>query len=92
MELCEILLNCYSISLTSCSSLHILDIYPTRVVGVYMMLIITAIILFAVYYMLKNRNSVAPVKQLTNLEILKRRYAMGEISREQYLLMLKEFE
>jgi putative membrane protein len=26
------------------------------------------------------------------LEILKRRYAMGEISREQYLLMLKEFE
>lgn len=57
-----------------------------------MMLIITALILFAVYYILKNRNSVAPVKQLTNLEILKRRYAMGEISREQYLLMLKEFE
>ncbi|MDX9985693.1 hypothetical protein SDC9_68926 [bioreactor metagenome] len=57
-----------------------------------MMLIITAIILFAAYYILKNRNSVAPVKQLTNLEILKRRYAMGEISREQYLLMLKEFE
>lgn len=58
-----------------------------------MMLIFTAIILFAVYYIFKkNRNSVAPVKQLTNLEILKRRYAMGEISREQYLLMLKEFE
>ncbi len=57
-----------------------------------MMLIFTALILFAVYYIFKNRNSVAPVKQLTNLEILKRRYAMGEISREQYLLMLKEFE
>jgi putative membrane protein len=57
-----------------------------------MMLIFTALILFVVYYFMKNRNSVAPVKQLTNLEILKRRYAMGEISREQYLLMLKEFE
>ncbi|MEA4865036.1 MAG: SHOCT domain-containing protein [Sphaerochaeta sp.] len=57
-----------------------------------MMLIFTALILFVVYYFMKNRNSVTPVKQLTNLEILKRRYAMGEISREQYLLMLKEFE
>jgi len=57
-----------------------------------MMLIFTVLILFAVYYFVKNRNSVVPVKQLTTLEILKRRYAMGEISREQYLVMLKEFE
>ncbi len=57
-----------------------------------MMLIFTALILFAVYYIMKNRESVAPVKQLTNLEILKRRYANGEMSREQYLYMLKKFE
>lgn len=57
-----------------------------------MMLIFTVLILFAVYYFVKNRNSVVPVKQLTTLEILKRRYAMGEISREQYMVMLKEFE
>jgi len=57
-----------------------------------MMLIFTVLILFAAYYFVKNRNSVVPVKQLTTLEILKRRYAMGEISREQYIVMLKEFE
>lgn len=52
---------------------------------------IIAGICFLIYYIIKSSNRDAPGKE-TPLEILKRRYAAGEISYEEYRRMKEELK
>lgn len=57
-----------------------------------MMIFSLALGLMVLYFFLKSRQSLVPIKQPTALEILRRRYAAGEISREVFLLLTRELQ
>ena len=45
--------------------------------------------LMALYFFIKSQKAMVPIKVPTTLEVLRRRFAAGQISREEYLLLLK---
>jgi len=92
VELCEILLNCYSISLTKHHYLTILEVHPKGMVGAYMMIFSLVIGLIGLYFLVKNQHSLVPIKQPTALEILRRRYAAGQITREEFLILSRDLQ
>ena len=60
--------------------------------GMFMMILVLLLGLAVVYFLLKKQGESRPVEMSreTPLEILKRRYAKGEISREQFEEMKKD--
>lgn len=58
-----------------------------------MSLVLLAIILYVIYvYSQKNPGGLFPGTPETPLEILKKRYARGEITREEYYTVKKDLE
>jgi putative membrane protein len=45
--------------------------------------------LIALYFLIKSQKAMVPIKVPTTLEVLKRRYAAGQISREEYMVYLQ---
>ncbi len=58
-----------------------------------MSVILLAIILYIIYgYTQKNPGGIFPAAPETPVEILKKRYARGEITREEYFTMKQDLE
>ena len=47
--------------------------------------------MIALYFLIKSQKAMVPIKVPTTLEVLKRRYAAGQISREEYQLLVKMY-
>ncbi len=47
--------------------------------------------LIALYFLIKSQRTMVPIKVPTTLEVLRRRYASGQISKEEYMLLLKMY-
>ena len=47
--------------------------------------------LIALYFFIKSQKEMVPIKVPTTLEVLRRRYAAGQISREEYQLLVKMY-
>lgn len=61
--------------------------------GVVMWLLILAVVAFIVYMLVLGRNKAAgPADRETPLDVLKRRYAAGEITKDQYEQMRQDIE
>lgn len=57
-----------------------------------MMIFSFALGLIGLYFLLKSPHTLVPIKQPTALEILRRRYANGDITREEFLYMSRELQ
>ncbi|MGE4585553.1 MAG: SHOCT domain-containing protein [Sphaerochaeta sp.] len=58
-----------------------------------MMLLFIVLIAFVIYYVVKNpRSETTNQKESSAMDILKKRYAMGEITRDEFLTMSKELK
>ncbi|KJS33136.1 MAG: hypothetical protein VR64_04130 [Desulfatitalea sp. BRH_c12] len=62
--------------------------------GSYMWIILLIVIGLLVYFFVKNQKTIGqtPTNNESPLDILKRRYAKGEIDKEQYERMKKDLE
>lgn len=58
---------------------------------VILWIIVLVLIVFGVYYFIKNKSITGGVKE-TPLDILKKRYAGGELTKEQYEQMKNELK
>jgi putative membrane protein len=57
------------------------------------MLLFIVLIAFVIYYVVKNpRSETTNQKESSAMDILKKRYAMGEITRDEFLTMSKELK
>ncbi len=57
-----------------------------------MMIFSLVIGLIGLYFLVKNQHSLVPIKQPTALEILRRRYAAGQITREEFLILSRDLQ
>jgi putative membrane protein len=60
--------------------------------GVIMFIVLILLVAVGAYLLLRNKHWVCPSAYETPLEILKKRYAEGEITRKEYERMKKELE
>ncbi|HPE94010.1 MULTISPECIES: SHOCT domain-containing protein [unclassified Sphaerochaeta] len=57
-----------------------------------MMIFSLALGLIGLYFLVKSQPSLVPIKQPTALEILRRRYAAGQITREEFLILSRDLQ